>query len=868
MRKVKFRFFIILGILFVWTNIAWARMYIETGWVMKKAKEVKEEAGVVSKVNYKPVNWFEATVPGTVLTTLVNNGVYPDPYFSNNNSRIPEKLNKNPYWYRVEFSLEKEAASGEQIWLNFDGINYKAQVWLNGKKIADLIGMFKRNIINVTSDILRDSKNCLAVKITPPPHPGTPSFRNGGDGTIGRDITMQSTVGWDWNQPVRDRNMGIWEDVYITATGAIDIRNPHIITDLPLPSTKKANLTISAELVNATGKKQTGNLEGTIGDIKFLQAVTLDANETKEVVFSTSTYNQLVIAEPRLWWPNGYGEQELYNLKLTFKTDKGIISDEDKVRFGIREITSNIPKGMERVFYVNGKRIFIKGGNWVVTDMMLRFQNYRDAKKRYYDEIRYAKEANLTMIRVWGGGIAERDEFYDASDEYGILIMQDFWITADANGRYGGNRSYPDDHELFLDNAKDTIKRLRNHPSLAFWCGGNETTAPSDIENALQDEILPALDGTRVYVIASDRDGLHGHGPYAFIEDSKFYYKSRGFTTELGTYAVPTVESMRKMMKEEDLWPQNRNIWVYHNTFKGFDSYNAAVNSYGFADSIEDYCMKAQLLNYISHRAMFEGWHKKKWDNTSGILIWKYNSVWPSLIWQLYDWYLEPNAGYYSTKIASEPLHIQWGPDDDTVYVINNKHQAFKGLTAKVSIYNLDMEKKFSKSVKVSPEEDSVTKVLKIEYPSKLSEVHFIKVELKDKSKKLISQNFYWRATPKSDTDYYSYKPVSYKALKKLPEVKLLSSGSIKADGNKYIITADVKNPNKDLAFFIRLKVLRDVSGERVLPFFASDNYFSLLPDEEREVTIEFHKDDLKGEQPKLILSGWNITSQEVAIQK
>ncbi|MFH1784299.1 MAG: glycoside hydrolase family 2 TIM barrel-domain containing protein [bacterium] len=857
MRKAVLAGIVMFLVVVSLATVTWAQMYLDSGWAMKEAALVKDAPESVSQVGYKQKKWLEATVPGTVLTTLVNNGIYPDPYFSNNNSSIPESLNKQSYWYRLEFSIP-ESMKGKQIWLHLEGINYRAEVWLNAKKLDELVGMHKRNVLNISDASLAGAKNCLAVKVSPPDHPGTPSFvKNGGDSIIGRDVTMQSTIGWDWNRPVRDRNTGMWDDVYVVATGPVDLRHPHIITDLPLPETDKANLTVSAELFNPTNEKQSGQLTGTIGEIVFTQDVSVEPNQMLQVEFSSSEYEQLLVENPRLWWPNGYGEQELYDMNLSFKMDTGDVSDEEKVRFGIREITSDEPKGMERVFYVNGKKVFCKGGNWVVTDMMLRFTRHDIAKKRYDTEVRYAKEANLTMLRIWGGSITERKEFYDACDKYGILVMQDFWVTGDCNGRYGGSRSYPDDKELFLESARDAIKMIRNHPSLAFWCGGNEVRAPQEIERALRNDILPELDGTRVFVAASDEEGLHGHGPYHFTADEKMYYKSSGFTTELGTYAVPTVESMRKMFEKKDLWPFNSMMWTYHNTFRGFDNYNAAVNRYSFAENIDDYCTRAQLLNYVSHRAMFEGWHKNKWDNTSGILIWKYNSVWPSLIWQLYDWYLDPNAGYYSTKIACEPLHIMWAPDDDTVYVVNNKYQDFSGLKYKIFVYNIDMEEKFSNEGNIDIQEDSVKKVLKIAWPNKLSSVHFIKVKLYGKDDVLVSQNFYWRTTEKS-----------YKDIQKLPDVKLETSGSIVDKGESYLVTATLKNPSGDLAFFIRLKPVRDRSGERILPFFATDNYISLLPQEERSITIDFYKDDLKGEKPKLLIKGWNVKEKEIPLVK
>ncbi len=828
-----------------------ANTYLHSGWVAKKADEISESGEILSTSEYTPSGWINAIVPGTVLTTLIENGDYPDPYFGVNNRDMPDAYSEGidfyTYWFRIEFTIPSDYAD-KRIWLHLRGINYTAEVYLNGTTVdSGYKGMFIRKAFDVTSAIDYTGTNYLAVKITPPDNPGREDGSNGGDGVIAKDITMQYTIGWDWVNAVRDRNAGIWDDVYIRESGPVIIQNPYIVTDLNLPDLSSAKLTISVDLMNASNDSQSGVLKGEIGNITFEQPVDLAGDETKEVIFEPSSFSQLNISNPRLWWPNGYGEQEIYNLNLSFETADGSVSDTAFVRFGIREFSYDYDP--ELVVKVNNEKIFCKGGNWVSTDAMLRF-----SRKRIYNEIRLHKEMNLTMIRVWGGGITERPDFYNACDEYGILVMQDFWITGDCNGRYGGSSLYPDDHELFIESAEDAIKFVRNHPSLCVWCGGNEVEPPSDINNALQDTLIPELDGTRLYVRASDMDGLHGHGPYDY-QGTDYYSLSNGFTTELGTYSVPPVESMREMMNTDDLWPQNWDVWNYHNTFHGFDSYNQDIDEYGAASGIEDYCLKAQLVNYCSHRAMFESWNHKLWDDCSGVLSWKSQNCWPSLIWQFYDWYLEPNAGYFGIKSACEPLHIQMSLEDWSVYIINNRLTAMNNLKAEAWVYNLDGTEVLmlhQLDDNIDAPANTYTECYTISF-SEASDLHFVKLQLRDSNDQILSENFYWKGV--------------LSEVNNLPSVDLNTSASKEIhDDSSCFINTSVENQSDGIAFFIRLKVLQNQSGKRVLPSFYEDNYFSLLPGEKKETTIEFAQQDLNGEDPMVLIEGYNIVPEEIPI--
>jgi mannosylglycoprotein endo-beta-mannosidase len=529
---------------------------LNSGWRCMQATTVKSTGIEISNPAYTLRNWKKAVVPGTVLTTMLENGEIPDPFYGMNNKLIPDIYdtgrNHYTYWFVKDFN-EKVPVGDEKVWLNFRGINYSADVFLNGKKVnkAPFKGMFLRKTYDITALLSKQGTNRLAVIVYPPDVVGNPNGGQGGDGTIAKGIAHQYTAGWDWIRPIRDRNTGIWDKVYLAHTRKVVIENPHVITLVPGKRNQdgpqqSAVLKVSAELRNASAKAVTGNLQYVIDGKKVVNRVTLKAHST--TLFS---FPDQVLENPKLWWPAGYGDQHLYGMQLSFFENGKILSDSQSLKVGVREIQTkwNAHTGSKEIA-VNGQKIFIKGGNWIISDAMLRF-----SEARYDAEIRYHRDMNLNLIRIWGGALIERPEFYEACDKYGMLVFQDFWMSGDCNGRWvdpmkledqWARRKYPDDHHLFLESAADMVKMIRNHPSLAIWCGGNEITPPEDILLPLRDSILPALDGTRWFIDHSNSDdmskntlGGNGDGPYTIQSVSTFWqHKTHPFNSEVGSVGV------------------------------------------------------------------------------------------------------------------------------------------------------------------------------------------------------------------------------------------------------------------------------------------------------------------------------------------
>jgi len=556
---------------------------LNSDWKCQPIGKVHVSGEKLSMPEYSLHEWLPATVPGTVLTTLINDHLAPDPFYGLNNKQIPDiyTTGRDHYTYWFVRDFKQTAGKGEQVWLDFRGINYSCDVWLNGHRLNEKThyGMYLRQSYNITRFLSPKGDNRLAVIVYPPDPVGNPNGGQGGDGEIARGVAHQYVAGWDWIQPIADRNTGIWDKVTITKTGSVRIRNPHVVTDVPgirYPDDAHqapAYLHITAELQNTAST----SITGTLWFDNHSTEVTLTPNSTTEVTLSVDTVNN-----PLLWWPNGYGPQNLYHGTVSFAEEDTSIDYEGSKKlyrdidilpltYGIRSVTTVWnPITRSREAHINGQKIFIKGGNWIVSDELLRF-----SPERYDAEIRFHRDMNLNLIRVWGGALTERPEFYEACDRYGILVFQDFWNSGDCNGRWVDpmkkedqwtRRQYPNDHNLFISSVIDQVKMLRNHASLAFWCGGNEITPPADILKAMRDSIMPILDGTRTFFDFSNSDSMsfnafggNGDGPYG-IQDIKNFWGKRTypFNSEVGSVGMGDYESLERFLPED-----HRNPPVY-----------------------------------------------------------------------------------------------------------------------------------------------------------------------------------------------------------------------------------------------------------------------------------------------------------------
>jgi mannosylglycoprotein endo-beta-mannosidase len=869
MRKLSW-----LLLLIVQVTFGQSRYELNNGWVCSVIGSVKATGEKISETSYSVKSWMPATVPGTVLTTLLDNKKVPDPFYGMNNEKIPDiyKTGRDhyTYWFVKDFT-EKAPQGNQQVWLHFRGVNYSCDIFLNGKKVnsARHYGMFLRQTYNISKLLNSNGPNRLAVVVYPIDPVGNPNGGQGGDGTIARNVSHQYVAGWDWIQPVRDRNTGIWDKVTIEKTGSVNIKNPHVITQVPgvrqpqgpqLP----AQIVASAELENPTATKKEGVLQYQLDGQTVKQAVSLEPNSVKEVSLPSYQLNN-----PKLWWPSGYGPQNLYTIRFQFLEDGQTVTDEETVTAGVREIQTawNTTTRSKQVS-VNGQKIFIKGGNWIISDAMLRFTD-----QRYDAEIRYHRDMNLNLIRVWGGALIERPEFFNACDKYGLLVMQDFWMSGDCNGRWVDpmksedqwtRRKYPNDHTLFLHSVTDQVKLVRNHASLAIWCGGNEITPPEDLLVPMRDSILPALDGTRWFVDYSNSDdmsynalGGNGDGPYGIQNPTHFWeHRTYPFNSEVGSVGVGDYESLRRFMPAANMKPPFYSlktvdsVWEYHK-YIGYDQYLEVP--YGAKD-ISDFTRKAQIVNYDQYRAMAEGFSNRMWDWYTGFIIWKTQNPWTALRGQMYDYYLDPNACLFGLRKGSEPVHVMYNPTDGMVTIVNNTFEEKRNMMLAVRFYEMSGKDSFVTQVFTYVEPASVKRILSVKEQMKnLSKDRgvFLSLQLLDEKKQVISDNFYW--APDELGIHSGLKNLGHAALK----IKAVQAGKGKIE---VTLTNGVNEP---VAFFNRVSLLDANKKERILPVFYSDNYFSVVPGGEKKIIVEY-----ENAAPLLIsVEGLNVTPIEVPVR-
>ena len=870
-------------------NLATAQNKYElTGaWKCNIASDVKVSGNELSDISYKLENWKPAVVPGTVLTTMLQNKEVPDPFFGMNNEKIPDiyKIGRDhyTYWFVKDFT-ESYPVDGQQVWLTFRGINYSCDIFINGKKVnkSPYKGMFLRKSFNVTTLLNKSGSNRVAVIVHPADVVGNPNGGQGGDGTIARGVAHQYTAGWDWIRPIKDRNTGIWDKVFIERTGIVNLKNPHVVTLVPGKRSpegvqKAAILKVSAELENTATNSVAGIVSYTLQGQKISKNVILKAGQSLEVQLPDFELNN-----PKLWWPSGYGKQNLYELKIQFAINSKSISDEEKLSFGVREIQTkwNTTTSSKEVA-VNGQKIFIKGGNWIISDAMLRF-----SQERYDAEIRFHKDMNLNLIRVWGGALVERPEFYDACDRNGLLVMQDFWMSGDSNGRWTDpmkaddqwtRRKYPDDHNLFLESAADMIKMIRNHASLAIWCGGNEITPPEDILIPLRDEILPKLDGTRWFVDYSNSDemskntlGGNGDGPYGIQSVNTFWeQRTYPFNSEVGSVGVGDEASLNRFLPNANkIYPEFTgldksgnatekvdSVWDYHN-YKGV-GYGAFIEPYGKPTSLKNFADKAQLVNYDQYRGLIEGFTSHMWNWYTGVIIWKTQNPWTSMRGQMYDYYLDPNACLYGLRNGSEPLHVMYNPIDGMVMIANNQFEQKRDLMLVATLYDMKGKATVLTKVFCYLEPSDVKKILSIK--SAVDEFSkedgsFLSLQLIGEDKKVVSDNFYWMPNQKA----------MYSGLNKMESATLnISAKYLGSNKVEVTLSNDAKNP---VAFFNRLSLVNAQSKERLLPVFYDENYISIVPGGTKIVVIEGASSLLKN-KPLVQVSGWNVKDKLIAIQ-
>jgi mannosylglycoprotein endo-beta-mannosidase len=822
-RAMIFRFVAVLTVLIPASLLAQLPTQTINDWQMQDSAKIADSAAIISTAGFQPQGWYAATVPGTVLTTLVNNGVYPEPLYGENMRAIPESLNKTSYWYRTTFAVPA-AYRGRHAWLHFGGINYTAEIWVNGREVGTMRGAFIRGDFDISELVKPGRRAVLAVLVSPQPHPGVPHEhtvalgvgQNGGETAIDGP-TFLSTIGWDWLPAVRDRDTGIWLPVTMDATGPVLVKDPFVIADLSAAH-DSADLHVSATLENKSPKPVTGTLTGIIQlqnsqqpVVTFHQPLTITANGTETVTLDSKSTPELHLSDPKLWWPNGYGPQNLHTLTLRFDV-KAKPSDSATRQFGIRKIEYQVADSENLTLSVNGVRVMARGGNWGLDEGMKRI-----TRERLDAQFHMHALANLNIIRNWVGQSASPD-FYDMADKYGILLWDEFFQPNPNDG--------PDvtDIPTYLANVTDKVVRYRNHPAIAVWCARNEGYPPKELDDTLK-TLMSHLDPTRLYQSNSaDGRGVSSHGPYYWRSPRFFYAINESFKTETGSISIPTIESIQGMMPQKD-WETINDDWAQHDMAAGAQRGNEFPTSlaerYGHIRNLADFVQKGQLATYEAFRAMYEGRNAEMFRTTTGVITWMSHPAQPSFVWQLYHYDLEPNSALYAAKKASEGVHVQFNEENRGIEVVNNRPDALNALNVRVRIYAFDGTLNSEKTYPVAQVPGSSTvKAAQIVVSARISALYFIKLELDDANGNLLSSNFYWQHVAQDQFD----------GLMDLPTVVLDAEATTRAEGDNTMVTVTLHNNTKNVALLSHLQLHQKKAAGASCPCFIRTTIFRWCP--------------------------------------
>ncbi len=832
------------------------------GWQMQSSEVATGGGEALSVSGAGNGKWYAVNLPSTVLAGLVAAGEYPEMFYSDNLKKVPKERFKKSWWFRKEFSVSSQSQQSH-FWVHFKGINYRANIFLNGKQIADsktIVGAYRDFEIDVTA-FLVSGTNVLAVEVVPP------------DPKVDLAITFV-----DWAPQPPDLNMGIWQEVELLESHPVNVRHPHVVSNFDPDNPSEAKLTIFADVTNPTGSPVNGYLKGSISnpgeEISFMTKVTLAPGETRTITLGGEGKPPITISNPQLWWPAQLGKPFLYSYELRFTID-GAVSDSAKATFGIRKVTSRIENN-SRIFTINGVDLLILGGGYAPDLLQRRADQHR--------HITYVRDMHLNTVRLEGK--LEDDAFYDICDREGVLVMPG-WCCCSPWEQW--KKWKEEQTNVAMESLRYQIRRARTHPSMIAFLNGSDNPPPANIEQKyleIEKELnwpCPTISSaTAKKTSVTGATGVKMEGPYKWVPPIYWLTDTRkggahGFNTEVGPGAVPPpLESLEKMLPAEHRWPIDA-VWNFHcgqSEFANLNDFNEAMTArFGAPKSIADFSWKAQAQAYETIKAMYEGFRRNKFNSggtAAGEIQWMLNNAWPSMIWHLYDYYYRPGAAYFATKQACEPLHILYSYDNRSIVVANDTLAPRPNLTATAEVYDIHASMKHQQNATLdSPANKSVAAFM-LTPVADISTTHFLRLALKNSSGQAISTNTYFLSTKPDVPDYnreikddWAITPCSsyadFTQLDGLAKVDLdLSGFKVKRQGAENVAEVRVANKSKAIALLTRVKIAAGKDGEEILPVRWSDNYFTLLPGESRGVSARYFIRDALGRNPVVTVDCYN----------
>lgn len=834
-------------------------------WKVQSSSSVTSSGAEISTNAVKVEDWYDASVPSTIMGTLTKNGVYADALEGMKYKEIDKSAFDVPWWYRTEFNLPA-LKDGQHVSLLFDGISYRADVWLNGQQVAtkdSLYGPFRQFKVDITQVV--KEKNILAVEVFRA-QPGEPNI-----GFV------------DWNPRPADESMGIFREVRVKIDNEVAMEHSAVRSKVNTTTLKEAWLTVETTLQNLSDEQVNGELKGCLEGQEFSIPVSLEANETKVVKVTPEEAAVLHLQNPRLWWCHNMGNPAMYEMELSFVANGKVVA-KNNVDFGVREVKDYFTKEGHRGFLLNGKKVLVRSAGWT-DDIFLR-----DTPETNEIQVKYVRDMNLNSIRfenIWGTS----QNVYDLCDRYGLLVLVgwschwewDHYIGSPCD-EFGGIKSEAD-MDLIARSLNDQVLWLRNHPSIIAWFVGSDMIPRPELEKRYI-AYLSNIDD-RPYVTAakgieseiSGPSGMKMEGPYEYVAPNYWYDPKApggaiGFNTETGIGAqLPVIESIYKMIPKDKLWPLNE-VWNYHCTaatecMNTLDIlYEVAERRYGKITSLDDFLKKADLLNYEGTRAMFEAF-RANIPQATGIVQWMLNSAWPSLYWQLYDYYKVPTAAYYSVKKSNCPKQLIYDYGKKVVVAVNESLET-QDLTCRMLIYDLNGKQLVEKQKTITAQPYEVTPVYDV--PA-IQGNSFLMLQLLDNQGGLITDNVYCLS---AQDDVYNWEesswyqsPISkmadFKALSNMPTAQCGVEATCEKSDDGLRVKVALTNDPTNVGFFVRLSV-KDTQGELIVPAFWEDNYLTLAPGETREVDCLLPKAVQAGEAITLTVTGWNVVEQKFSL--
>ena len=828
---------------------------------------------LISRPGFDTRGWHPAGATATVMAGLVGDGTYRDLFYGRRLQEVSAPYARQkfhvPWWYRATFDIAPTAAP-LHTFLRINGVIASADVWLNGKKLADhgqVAGAYTTQLIDVTG-LVHAGSNVLALRV----HPGDDQ----------RDF-IQSSI--DWNPPSPDHNMGPWRGVDIVQSGPVSLHGLHVLTKVALPGLASATVTIRLQLRNDSDAEQTVAVSAAIAGITLERRVRVGAHQTQRIEFDPATDPALRLSAPRIWWPVGLGSQPLYHLTVQARV-AGQLSDRAQTTFGIRDVTSHLTHQGYRQFVINGVPQLIRGGGWA-TDLFLR-----DRPARLAAEFAYVRNLGLNAIRLEGRTVSP--DFYDLADRDGILVLPG-WECCDkweAWAKTGGEPWSAADLAIARASMAEEARRLRDHPSVIAFLIGSDNAPPPPVAQAYVDALRAADWPDPVISAASDQatavagpSGMKMSGPYAWVPPDYWYARKLGgafgFNSETSAGPdIPRLANLRRMLTPEALaalWqdPEARQFhaapfWSPFSRLTRFD--HALAMHYGKPASLADYVAKAQLANYANVRAQFEAYNARMsaGDPSTGVIYWMLNNAWPSLHWHLINYDLDPAGAYFGAQKANQPVHIQYSCDDRAVMAINHTLHTRRDLRARIRLRALDGSVLYDRAldhVDLAP--NHATRLAVIPALKKVQGVYFVELELLGAQGGLISRNVYWLATELDQLDWqrsnFYVTPVGryadFTALARLPAARVDARAETRMHGgdSTTTVTLQVPKDSAGLAFFLHASIV-DAKGEPVVPVLWNTNDVSLWPGE--SVTLTARTPAGGHGAPRVKLQGWNRDTQ------